>query len=87
MQTKSGFDFELQPNALDDWELMEDLGAVTAENPDFSAASSVFVRLLGKDQYAKLKEHVRDNGKVSVKAMLAELENIFETAGDQAKNS
>lgn len=88
MITKTGFEFELLPDALDDWELVEDIGEISGDSPDMAKAVSVFERLIGKNQYKALKEHVRDeNGKVRVSAILAELENIFEVAGEQVKKS
>lgn len=88
MITKTGFVVELEANALDDWELMEDLAEITDENPNPKAIKSVITRLIGGEQYKKLKEHCRDkSGKVRVSAIMNELSNIFEAAGEGAKNA
>ena len=75
--TKSGFSFQIEESRLDDWELIEDLAE--AENP--IKVVSIAKRLLGADQYAKLKEHIRgEDGRVAATAMSEESESIFNSS-------
>lgn len=84
--TKSGFNFVIEPAALDDMELLEALAAV--DNGEVSKISEVFTRLLGTEQKKALYEHLRGkNGRVSTTAVVNELSEIFTLAGDTAKNS
>lgn len=85
--TPSGFEFIIDRDALDDWELFEDLANVDAG--DAAAIIRVVNRLLEKDDVARLKEHCRSekNGRVSTAQMMEELKEIFAAAGTQVKNS
>lgn len=83
MRTTSGFEFELAPEALDNWELLEDL-------VDLETSSAKIVpvcrRLLGKEGVQRLKEHCRDeNGKVSASAMQDEVADILAKLGEDSK--
>lgn len=81
MKTSSGFEFRINEGIMDDWEFFEDMAAGTAV-----AEVKAMRRILGDEQYQKLKDHVRDkDGKVSFEAMDRELGEIITAAG--AKNS
>lgn len=81
--TKSGFEFEIDENVFDDWELVEKFRAI--EKGEDSLVVDVVEQILGIDQKERLKNFIRDkNGKVSVMKMETELEEIFEAC--QAKN-
>ena len=81
--TKTGFEFEIDENVFDDWELVEKFRAI--EKGEDSLVVDVVEQILGIEQKNRLKEFIRDdNGKVSVAKMEAELEEIFEAC--QAKN-
>ena len=54
-KTSSGFEYELNEEALDDYELLEDLCEMDAGN--MSKMSSVMNRLIGAEQKERLKEH------------------------------
>ena len=83
--TKSGFAYELEPEALDDYELLELLQQV--DDGQTLAIMRVAPRLLGADQTAALKEHIRgENGRVSATAMIAAVMEILNTT-PQGKNS
>ena len=56
--TKSGFTAEISPNALDDFELIEDLARI--DKGDLLAVSSALSRLLGEEQKKKLLDFCRD---------------------------
>lgn len=74
-QTKSGFNYHIDENILQDYELLEAI-AETEKNPIFITK---VVRMLLGDDIDRLKEHVRDeNGHVSIEKMNVEITEIFE---------
>ena len=83
-KTKTGFEFELDDEVLDDYELLEVLHKV--DQGEYGYVPEMVDRLLGEKQKEALKEHVRStNGKVSAKAMMDEVALIFE-ANEELKN-
>lgn len=75
MITSTGFEYELKPEVMDDWELLEQLSEIDAGN--VGAVVGAAKALLG-DSYQRLKDHVRDEtGRVSVTAMSQEIADIF----------
>lgn len=73
--TKSGFNYHIDENILQDYELLEAI-AETEKNPIFITK---VVRILLGDDTDRLKEHVRDeNGRVSIEKMNVEITEIFE---------
>ena len=62
-KTSSGFEYELDEAALDDYELLEDLCEMDEGN--VAKMSSMLNRLIGTEQKEHLKEHLRtENGRV-----------------------
>ena len=79
-KTKTGFEFEISDEALNNYELIETLAEVDA-NP--LLIPKLLNQLLGKEQQQKLKDHVRDKkGFVSVQAMSDEILDIFQSGAD-----
>lgn len=77
--TASGFAYEITDDALNDWELIEDLARIDAGQP--GTMVSALRRLIGEEGYKALKEHCRgQNGRVAASTMMHELEDIFNTA-------
>ena len=75
-QTKSGFNYHIEENILQDYELLEAI-AETEKNPIFITK---VVRMLLGDDIDRLKEHVRDeNGHVSIEKMNVEITEIFKS--------
>ena len=73
-KTKSGFEFTCDKEILDDWDFLEALTAGTAKE-EIRAARM----LLGDEQLAQLKEHVRSTGgRASFSAMDRELGEIIQ---------
>ena len=67
-KTKSGFEFEIEEEVLDDYEILEDLCAV--DNGEVNKIPKVASNILGEEQMKKLKEHLRgENGRVSASKM------------------
>ena len=82
--TKSGFAFELEPDILDDMELLDQVVECDA-NP--AALSRVIRMVLGEEQRKALYDHLRDErGQVSVKAVGEALSDIFSAIGQSGKN-
>lgn len=84
-KTTSGFEFAISEDALNDWELVEDIVAV--DNGDPTKTISLARRLLEGDGYAALKEHCRDKvtGRVKADLMSGEILSIL-TAANEGKN-
>lgn len=83
--TKSGFQFEIQEEIFDDYELLETL--VDADNGDNMAIFQAIDMILDGTQKDQLKKHVRnEKGRVPASAMVKELIDIME-ASNAGKNS
>lgn len=84
-KTKTGFEFSVDKNVMNDMELVDILADDTMD--DAFRMSYVVRKLLGRDQRKALYDHVRVNGRVPVDAVIAEVEDIFAAMGNQGKNS
>lgn len=84
MKTSTGFEFELAEDVLDNWEMLEQLAEIDSGNT--GAVVGAAKTLLG-DSYERLKDHVKSiHGRVSIKAMTKEMEDIFNSV-KAGKNS
>lgn len=84
MKTKSGFEYELSPERLNNYELLE---AISEIDEDPFAITKVLKLLLGKDGTKKLKDHVRTkNGTVPVDKLTDEITEMFQSK-IETKNS
>ena len=83
-KTKSGFEYEIPKENLDNYELVEML-ANAEENP--LLYPKTVVMLLGREQTERLKDHIRtDTGVVPMEKMTEEMQEIFESQ-KEVKNS
>lgn len=83
--TGSGFQYTLDENVLDDYELLETLTSL--DKGDSGEVATMITLLLGREQKDALKEHLRnERGKVPASRMIAEAMEILQSAG-QGKNS
>ena len=83
--TETGFEFEIDDEVLDDYEVMEDLCALDCGK--VAIFPQAIEKILGKEQLIKLKDHVRnDKGKVSTTALMKEFTNIL-NSNQPGKNS
>lgn len=83
-KTKSGFNYELSPARLENYELIESLNEVET-NP--LALPKIVNLLLGKEQSEKLKDHLRDEeGLISTEKLSNEIMEIFQNQ-KETKNS
>lgn len=75
-ETQTGFKFEIDEAALDDWELLDALSEV--DNGNMKMLTKIPVMLLGVEQAKSLKEHLREpNGRVPATKMSAAIKDIF----------
>lgn len=85
---KNGFEVEIPDENLDDYELLEDLVELDEDDENYGKIVSVYKRLLGKEQYKALKEHIRnESGRVACTEMMDTLREIFEIQNGEVKNS
>lgn len=83
-KTQTGFTYSVDDDVMDDYDLLETL--VGIDKGDYTLITKMTDMLLGAEQKDKLKEHIRaKNGKVSIKAMLDEVTEIFK-ASSSGKN-
>lgn len=84
-ETKSGFKFQLNEEAMNDMEFIEFL-AKTEES--VTALPKVIEMVLGENQKKKLYDHIRTkDGRVPLEAVNNEISEIFDIAGEEVKNS
>lgn len=77
--TQSGFEFELNADALNTWEAIDMLSRI--EDGEMLVFPR-FVRLaLGAEQAKALAEHLKACGKPTLEDMQKEIEDMFSTAG------
>lgn len=81
--TRQGFEFCLDDSVMDDWELLELLREI--EKGNTSIVVDALCYLLGSEQYEKLKESVRAEGKITITGMVNALEDIL-GANEESKN-
>lgn len=77
--TNSGFDYEIDDNALDDYELLEILTEV--DSGESGNIPLMVELLLGKEQKEALKKHCKKNGRVSTSLMMQEITEILSSNG------
>ena len=75
--TKSGFEFAIDEEILDDYDFLELLCQI--DEGETSLTVKMVDTLLGKEQKERLKEHVRTtSGRASAKRLLEEVGEIFD---------
>ncbi len=78
-ETKSGFKFEIEDAALDDWELLTALSEV--DDGNVRMLTKLPKMLLGAEQDKSLTEHLREaNGRVPASKMTEAIRDIFDSA-------
>lgn len=84
-ELKDGYKVNIIDESLDDWEFLELLDEVDTGNG--GAIVRVAKMLIGAEELAKLKAHLRGDGKrVTASAMITAITEIMESVGP-AKNS
>ncbi|MBU5370245.1 hypothetical protein [Enterococcus avium] len=83
-KTKSGFEYQISKDRLNNYELLEVIGELD-ESP--LVLSKVVTMLLGKEQTTQLKNHLRtEEGIVPTDLMSEEITEIFQNQSE-TKNS
>lgn len=73
---ESGFEFELEDDVMDDYDLVLLFGQYR-KNPSMDIIADIAVKMLGKEQHKALMDHLRDDrGKLKTSAMMHALEEI-----------
>ena len=82
--TESGFEFEIDEEILDDWELLELLQEI--DDGNIGKLSKAIVFMLGEEQYKKLKDFIKArDGKIKASVMVDEFTSIM-NAEKEVKN-
>lgn len=85
-KTKSGFEFELEENVINNMELVDALADCADDNP--FAVSKAVKLLLGNDLRQKLYDHLRtEDGRVPMEEVSVAVSEIFAAFGSKGKNS
>lgn len=80
----SGFEFEIDEEVLDDWEMLELLQEI--DDGSVGKIAKAIVLLLGKEQYEKLKNFIKArDGKIKASVMIDEFTSIM-NANKEVKN-
>nr|DAP67689.1 MAG TPA: hypothetical protein [Caudoviricetes sp.] len=83
--TKSGFECLIDKKQMDDMELVDKIAEADAGNP--LAVSAVIEKVLGKEQKAKLYNHLRnEDGRVPIEKVGEEIVEIITSLGSEGKN-
>lgn len=73
--TKTGFEFEITVEALDDWEILDQLSEMADGNMLY--APKFIKKVLGAEQAKALVAHCSENGRTPTEKVLAEIFDIF----------
>jgi hypothetical protein len=84
IRLENGLNIEIQENALNNMELLDDL--VDLDEGNGYAISRIVSRILSKEQKKKLYDHLREDGTVQVSKVVEALKEIFDKLGEQGKN-
>ena len=83
--TKSGFECLVDKKQMDDMEVVDKIAEADAGNP--LAVSAVIEKVLGKEQKAKLYNHLRnEDGRVPIEKVGEEIVEIITSLGSEGKN-
>ena len=83
-KTRSGFEFRLDADVMNNMELVEELAAV--DRGDIAILPKVLVTLLGNETKKALYDHIRTkDGRVPIDLLVEEVKQIFE-ASQELKN-
>lgn len=84
MKTSSGFEFEINTAAFDDWEFIELLAEIEGGNG--LKVPAALLKLIGAEGVKALKEHCRgEDGIVGTATMNTEIGEIMKAAGEMNK--
>lgn len=78
--TKTGFEFEAEAQTLDDWDILEQLSAMSDGN--MMVAPKFLKKFLGDKQGKELVNHCRENGVAKTEKVLDEIFDILSQLQD-----
>ncbi len=84
IRLENGLNLEIQDNALDNMELLDDL--VELDEGNGYAISRVVGRILDKAERKKLYDSLRVDGVTPVSKVVEAMKEIFDKLGDTGKN-
>ena len=84
IRLENGLNLEIQDNALDNMELLDDL--VELDEGNGYAISRVVGRILDKEQKQKLYDHLRVDGVVQISKVVDCMKEIFDKLGNAGQN-
>ena len=80
----SGLNLNIQENALNNMELLDDL--VDLDEGNGYAISRIVGRILDKEEKKKLYDHLRVDGVTPVDKVVEAMKEIFDKLGEKGKN-
>lgn len=85
-QTKSGFEYTLNEEMLNDWDVVTILDSLSKRKASMADINTLFSTLIGDEGFRNLKAHVKEknNGVANVQDMMEELKDIM--ANSKVKN-
>lgn len=85
-QTKSGFEYTLNEEMLNDWDVVTILDSLSKGKASMVDINTLFSTLIGDEGFKNLKAHVKEknNGVADVQGMMEELKDIM--SGSKVKN-
>ncbi len=82
VKTTTGFECEINKDTMNDMEVLDLV--VRIDEGDALAYSPFLTKLLGKDNKARLYDHVREeDGRVPIEKVAAEVGEILDQAGEK----
>lgn len=85
IETSSGFCCEVDENASNDMELLEDLASI--DGGDITVLPGALTRILGAENKRKLYDHVRVDGRVPIDRITDEITEILAQLNSKKKSS
>lgn len=83
-KTNSGFEFEVDENAINDMEIIDAFVEIQDGNP--AAYNTVVKKLFTPEQKKALYDHVRTDGRVPLDKLAVEINDVLSLLGEPAKN-
>lgn len=86
--TKSGFAYEIEPDVFDDWDTIDIIRKI--QGGDNFAVFDLITRILGEEQTARLKDHIRTkSGRAPISKANTEIFEILsaQTSGNSSASS
>lgn len=84
-KTKSGFEYELEPEKLNDMRLID---LLASDEEDMTVISKIVSLLFNKKDKDRLYAHVAEtDGRIPADRIADEVSEIFESQGERGKNS